>query len=125
MSNTNNTTTIFTKGFYTIERRENEDTIEIVEVCVMPVSGRRHEHVTKLPKSMKANLSDEAWKEIENGFIKCACDAVPSEEQQKKMAERDHKPIVLTREQVRKMGKAKCIRGRWCRDYSGTILENL
>lgn len=124
MSNTT-TTTIFTKGFYTIERRENEDTIEIVEVCVMPVSGRRHESVTPLPKTMKANLSDEAWKKIEDAFIKAACDGVPSEEQQQKMAENDHKPIVLSREAVRKMGKAVCIRGRWCRDYSGTIISKL
>lgn len=119
------TTTIFTQGFYTVERRENEDTIEIVEVCVMPVSGKRRENVSKLPKSMKGNYSDEEWKGFEDILIKCVCDGVPSLETQKKLAANDHKPIVLTREQVRKMGKAVCIHGRWCRDYSGTILANL
>lgn len=126
MSNTTTTTTVFTKGFYTVERRETADAVEIVEVSVMPASGKRHEHVSKLSKSLKGNYSDEEWKGFEDILIKCVCDGVPSEEAQKKEAAEDERcmPVVLTREQVRKMGKAKCIRGRWCRDYSGTILEN-
>lgn len=127
MSNntTNTTTTIFTQGFYTVERRETEDAIEFIEVCVMPVSGKRREHVTKLHKAMKANYTDEEWKDIEEKVIQIVCNCVPDLETQKKLAANDHKPIVLTREQVRKMGKAVCIHGRWCRDYSGTILANL
>ena len=126
MSNTTTTTTIFTKGFYTVERRETADAIEIVEVRVMPASGKRFENATKLPKSMKENYSDVEWKGFENIIIKAVCDGVPDEEAQKKEAAEDERcmPVVITREQMRKMGKAKCIRGRWCRDYSGTILEN-
>ena len=121
------TTTIFTKGYYTVERRETADAIEIVEVSVMPASGKRHENVTKLPKSMKGNYSDEEWKGFEDILIKAVCDGVPNEELQQKLAKEDERcmPVVITREQMRRMGKAKCIRGRWCRDYSGTILENL